>query len=223
MYQTTGSASKFQSTRPRGTRPGCGHPRDQQKGFNPRAHVGRDVIDRKARFNNTFQSTRPRGTRLALRAFRVFFCKFQSTRPRGTRQREMVKEYEQMVFQSTRPRGTRRGEKPQNEAPKRFNPRAHVGRDLSSRKYQGNKRVSIHAPTWDATQYYAISPISANVSIHAPTWDATPTTCPPNFANVSIHAPTWDATTSYPTSADGPWVSIHAPTWDATVVSPSKD
>ena len=55
--------------------------------------------------------------------------------------------------------------------------------------------VSIHAPTWGATDVRQYDKREDTVSIHAPTWGAT------TFAYlnclyqlVSIHAPTWGAT-----------------------------
>ena len=55
-----------------------------------------------------------------------------------------------------------------------FNPRAHVGRDLCDpgRDHPADA-VSIHAPTWGATQREALGGHDGGVSIHAPTWGAT--------------------------------------------------
>ena len=56
------------------------------------------------------------------------------------------------------------------------------------------------------------------VSIHAPTWGATNgqiVYCPPPF--VSIHAPTWGATVQSDLDTYESAVSIHAPTWGATL------
>ena len=98
---------RFQSTRPRGARPGKGLTKADLRGFNPRAHAGRDCISyadegrvivsihaptRGATDINFelspqygFQSTRPRGARLLSGCALHSFSLFQSTRPRGAR------------------------------------------------------------------------------------------------------------------------------------------
>ena len=66
-FQQTTSFSSFQSTRPRGARRGFLNIASRSSCFNPRARVGRDVIEavRSSR-SSSFQSTRPRGARLDL-------------------------------------------------------------------------------------------------------------------------------------------------------------
>ena len=99
--------------------------------------------------------------------------------------------------------------------------------------------VSIHAPTWGATQICMCGTWYRSVSIHAPTWGATIGILSMVIAYiVSIHAPTWGATLTYKIAyliqsgfnprthmgCDGRGakprqateVSIHAPTWGAT-------
>ena len=121
-----------------------------------------------------------------------------------------------------------------------FNPRAHVGRDLSSvpqpslviefqstrprgaRHLVGNLAVvlvgvSIHAPTWGATRQNLLTFAVQSVSIHAPTWGATSSIDVDMIGiTVSIHAPTWGATLRPHQVAKAKEVSIHAPTWGAT-------
>ena len=76
-----------------------------------------------------------------------------------------------------------------------FNPRAHVGRDLSRRKTAVEVKVSIHAPTWGATSADKAIECLVDVSIHAPTWGATAfNNIADAIRHVSIHAPTWGAT-----------------------------
>ena len=99
--------------------------------------------------------------------------------------------------------------------------------------------VSIHAPTWGATDVPLQGREARRVSIHAPTWGATPSTQPLaqtasfnprshmgsdilwhtdiGITVVSIHAPTWGATQFNGAHLIQPIVSIHAPTWGATV------
>ena len=103
--------------------------------------------------------------------------KFQSTRPRGARpnqQSEHNQQYQSFnprahvgrdpnfgtmcywdtKFQSTRPRGARRSTFEHSRVnTTSFNPRAHVGRDAHQRvACDVVMWVSIHAPTWGATQ-----------------------------------------------------------------------
>jgi len=100
---------RFQSTRPHGARRRFQGQRARIKGsFNPRAHMGRDII-RKPRpnFARVFQSTRPHGARLRQTPALAVKAWFQSTRPHGARPRSALA-----------CRGTTG-----------FNPRAHMGRD----------------------------------------------------------------------------------------------
>ena len=121
----------FQSTRPRGARlQQLALDEIALKGFNPRAHVGRDSAAALG------SPSRP---------------VFQSTRPRGARQSGDI-----FLFSITR-----------------FNPRAHVGRDQVPKRPQGTWHVSIHAPTWGATNFTSLKFSIVLVSIHAPTWGAT--------------------------------------------------
>ena len=123
-----------------------------------------------------------------------------------------------LLFQSTHPRGVRH---------------------LISSQINLNEQISIHAPTWGATeQQYEWNP-KLFISIHAPTWGAT--SCLffiSRDVSISIHAPTWGATcwlsnSSFRRSNFNPrthvgcdsgqqerhnnsCISIHAPTWGAT-------
>ena len=55
-----------------------------------------------------------------------------------------------------------------------FNPRTHVGCDVSLRCNQNlTIMISIHAPTWGATKVDDIMVADGAISIHAPTWGAT--------------------------------------------------
>ena len=70
-----------------------------------------------------------------------------------------------------------------------------MGRDNPEVAVLATRCVSIHAPTWGATEFESGFCILWVVSIHAPTWGATEVTFM-EFTNdkVSIHAPTWGAT-----------------------------
>ncbi len=78
------------------------------------------------------------------------------------------------VFQSTHPRGVRR---------------------CDGLPDSRNHKISIHAPTWGATETGELGLTSRFISIHAPTWGATvETTSNLSGYPISIHAPTWGAT-----------------------------
>ena len=163
----------FQSTRPRGARPGqppallsspsCFNLRARMERdaaiptlrrfrprFNPRARVGRD--------NQTgslpglmawFQSTRPRRARLAIASNSSgSIVLFQSTRPRRARPSSVSSGC--LLKTGFNPRARVGRDAPTTmptAASAGFNPRARVGRDPSFRQFQDpQKRVSIHAP-----------------------------------------------------------------------------
>jgi len=97
-------------------------------------------------------------------------------------------------FQSTHPRGARQEIKAKAAEEKRFNPRAHVGRDMSGDGLGYDTIVSIHAPTWGATiifcfKYYGFS---FNPRAHVGRDEFHHMFAP--LQDVSIHAPTWGAT-----------------------------
>ena len=147
--------------------------------FNPRAHVGRDSPFIKRSSANSFQSTRPRGARPLRCWLTCSDLTFQSTRPRGARQAPLKRALHASEvsihaptwgatpfgfatstteeFQSTRPRGARPFTADMFLIGSSFNPRAHVGRDEFYRNYGFLMRVSIHAPTWGATQSFGCS------------------------------------------------------------------
>ena len=78
-----------------------------------------------------------------------------------------------------------------------FNPRAHTGRDVVTKRRRHPIRVSIHAPTRGATYDDYTNILAGLVSIHAPTRGATPYGKPSGRQErVSIHAPTRGATCS---------------------------
>ena len=77
------------------------------------------------------------------------------------------------VFQSTHPRGVRHKTERGRPGEGCFNPRTHVGCDGIGRITPIFCEVSIHAPTWGATEKTAYCRLSFSVSIHAPTWGAT--------------------------------------------------
>ena len=103
-------ATIFQSTHPRGVRQDSAHAKAELWDFNPRTHVGCDIIPWHC-------------------SLRILL--FQSTHPRGVRLRKQMSYERRRSFQSTHPRGVRPFEAAMAWL---FNP------------------ISIHAPTWGATE-----------------------------------------------------------------------
>jgi len=147
----------FQSTRPRGARPGSLTLQVKQGDVSIHAPArGATKLESKDKGDERFQSTRPRGARRASRRLPIFMWTFQSTRPRGARRASRRLPIFMWTFQSTRPRGARpvrvvvvkpclfgfnpRAREgrdrfhPARPSPRSgFNPRAREGRDLLSR------------------------------------------------------------------------------------------
>ena len=168
-----------------------------------------------------FQSTHPRGVRLCHERGLRLIIEFQSTHPRGVRLPLSGFLSLSRLFQSTHPRGVRlvwRWVMAQWVSD--FNPRTHVGCDLGVELGNLGHSISIHAPTWGATQqtkqqrnklcyfnprthvgcdlFPGLTRVWRTISIHAPTWDATfERALHRDVRNISIHAPTWGATCLY--------------------------
>ena len=99
-----------------------------------------------------FQSTLPRGERHAIggklnskQMVSIHAPTWGATEERETLQRTFE-------FQSTLPRGERLGISYNLINIKCFNPRSHVGSDQRDLNIALTDKVSIHAPTWGATQ-----------------------------------------------------------------------
>ena len=99
--------------------------------FNPRTHVGCDAYTIPTLGDPQFQSTHPRGVRPYSPQLLEQELQFQSTHPRGVRQISWSPTPARRGFQSTHPRGVR---------------------PLVSQKAISESLISIHAPTWGATQ-----------------------------------------------------------------------
>ena len=128
-------------------------PRNSQRrvSFNPRSHVGSDITIKIFEIRRLVSIHAPTwgATHSTTKYHRQ--QRFQSTLPRGERQRKTVGFLEVQGF----------------------NPRSHVGSDGSKRRFTRSTAVSIHAPTWGATNMYSRDHVPFCVSIHAPTWGAT--------------------------------------------------
>ena len=83
-------------------------------------------------FNDLFQSTLPHGERRGQSGDGLTFLMFQSTLPHGERLYLFTFKYIKLCF----------------------NPRSHMGSDVYQDFYRNSQWVSIHAPTWGATEQY---------------------------------------------------------------------
>ena len=145
-------ADTFQFTRPRGARPSRRRATQARRGFNSRAHGGRDALGIRADLRRRVSIHAPTGGATRRDApLRWIFC-FNS-RAHGGRD-------------SSAPRTTTTKES--------FNSRAHGGRDGVYPLPANLQPVSIHAPTGGATSRRGrVPPRVDAVSIHAPTGGAT--------------------------------------------------
>ena len=99
--------------------------------------------------------------------------RFQSTRPRGARHQTFLQTKDEKSFNPRAHVGRDGCPDRSRSARCSFNPRAHVGRDEQILHRAVHRHVSIHAPTWGATQAPLARQRRGDVSIHAPTWGAT--------------------------------------------------
>ena len=236
------SSMSFQSTRPRGARPGAQAALRRSSSFNPRARVGRDAQSGAGRRGTTGFNPRARVGRDT--GCTGTTCLTTCFNPRARVGRDP------QIARSARQRSG-------------FNPRARVGRDAATWDEALPVTVSIHAPAWGATAMpLPVLPLAAwfqstrprgarllghrhasqhiRVSIHAPAWGATGchflgprrdrgfnprarvgrdgriAKCLAVVRHVSIHAPAWGATSRYFCNSREAAVSIHAPAWGAT-------
>ena len=147
-------SSRFQSTHPRGvrrwprTRPGS------MRYFNPRTHVGCDIIE---------MSMSP-VTRL-----------FQSTHPRGVRPFDSFASHGIGHFNPRTHVGCDDADGGAHVRHREISIHAPTwGATFShARGITHRLRISIHAPTWGATYFCHSVVLFSPISIHAPTWGAT--------------------------------------------------
>ncbi len=143
--------------------------------FNPRAHVGRDdnaghIPARDGRFNPRAHVGRDQGhgaSTVKARGVSIHAPTWGATLVRCGLSVNSL-------FQSTRPRGARPQPRESTRPRGCFNPRAHVGRDLYAvhgalRRQGFNPRAHVGRDHTGRPD----GPENANVSIHAPTWGAT--------------------------------------------------
>ena len=242
QYQT------FQSTRPRGARRASQEAVAVLRGFNPRAHAGRDhFFDMDIRSYLMFQSTRPRGarhivtggflpdelvsihaptrgaTKIAQGVKSSYYVSIHAP-TRGATSAALSHIDGIPLFQSTRPRGARLISSSVigwNVLFQSTRPRG--ARHSRHKRHQDGFAVSIHAPTRGATLSVAPPPTqhsSFNPRAHAGR-DINRVRAVVYELCVSIHAPTRGATLEKLDLCAQWLVSIHAPTRGATRASGS--
>ena len=168
-------SAEFQSTHPRGVRPGsllfcyqlphvsihapawgatlrrCTQGQHMRR-FNPRTRVGCDpAACSLLRPFPMFQSTHPRGVRHMVIIGARPSMGFQSTHPRGVRPIRHHPFHAVSCFNPRTRVGCDRYEDTESEVIECFNPRTRVGCDMASKRFLNHSRVSIHAPAWGAT------------------------------------------------------------------------
>ena len=127
------SSQAFQSTRPRGARPGRLAGGTTFRYFNPRARVRRDSALAAYFFQCLHFNPRARVGRDQTQKKHILHkAQFQSTRPRRARREVAAVVGDLVKFQSTRPRRARRWQSSMRISSRNFNPRARVGRDTTS-------------------------------------------------------------------------------------------
>ena len=163
----------FQSTHPRGVRRYLLFILTSYPCFNPRTHVGCDLY--------------------GLRQLHAAEVSIHAPTWGATKGRYSISETAK--FQSTHPRGVRRAQAWLSWGWHRFNPRTHVGCDQAFSRLQAllrcfNPRTHVGCDSWlVGCRHFML------VSIHAPTWGATDRRIEHmSIFGVSIHAPTWGAT-----------------------------
>ena len=168
------SSARFQFTRPRGARP-----------RGTLICVMFHVVSIHA----------PTGGATRSAAYCARYTKFQFTRPRGARLFALAAEGYWCVSIHAPTGGATLDEGRNTGFNRRFNSRAHGGRDICKSLNFPSCNVSIHAPTGGATRVPQQVAGALGVSIHAPTGGATKFAMQGfTSAIVSIHAPTGGAT-----------------------------
>ena len=147
-------ANEFQSTHPHGVRQLHFSGLFCTYCFNPRTHMGCDLSKSVSKsYDIEFQSTHPHGVRHGTTHKDANKRMFQSTHPHGVRLHKEASNDEVPQFQSTHPHGVRLIEITLLcSCALCFNPRTHMGCDSLKRQSYVAYTVSIHAPTWGATQ-----------------------------------------------------------------------
>ena len=145
---------RFQSTLPHGERLLLIKYLLLKFSFNPRSHMGSDLVSLQNAFGSEFQSTLPHGERLNSNNVLSNANSFQSTLPHGERH---------CIGCHDRP-------------DIRFNPRSHMGSDLSTSRSDFDLWFQSTLPHGERHHLWHHLQDCITVSIHAPTWGATSAT-----------------------------------------------
>jgi len=165
----------FQSTRPRGARRSSSQPAPGQEGFNPRAHVGRDIAVKLIKSSITCFNPRAHvGRDIAKTKVKVEFAGFN---PRAHVGRDVPVArggvVEEVSIHAPTWGATRFTARPIPSG-LCFNPRAHVGRDAEVLNIsQSTIQFQSTRPRGARLLAFVVLTHCNGVSIHAPTWGAT--------------------------------------------------
>ena len=167
---------RFQSTHPHGVRlPVVLLPAHLLPGFNPRTHMGCDSVSDTTYFStNGFNPRTHMGCDVVLAVVITSEICFNPRTHMGCdKLRVCHSKARRACFNPRTHMGCDFRIVTCHPRFQSFNPRTHMGCDYASLQQAKNGHVSIHAPTWGATEYGRIATQVLTVSIHAPTWGAT--------------------------------------------------
>ena len=213
---------QFQSTHPRGVRRSRPRMMPTRHYFNPRTHVGCDNTEKTKLEQVTISIHAPTWGATALYDIINAFVTISIHAP--TWGATIALRNDVSAATNFNPRthvGCDVWHQRRSNRCSHFNPRTHVGCDGASThmfrffvQFQsthprgvrplkmlqglGASDISIHAPTWGATDRHRRHQTACRISIHAPTWGATEVHGDERATYaISIHAPTWGATAIY--------------------------
>ncbi len=167
---------QFQPTRPRGARRQAHQHGGRDAGsFNPRAHAGRDPILAGERRISTFQPTRPRGARPCARLVQPPPHAVSTHAPtRGATGQCCHRGGHLQVSTHAPTRGATARARRRRAASRSFNPRAHAGRDSTSKHARKRRRrFQPTRPRGARREALGVGRGVTVVSTHAPTRGAT--------------------------------------------------
>ena len=143
---------EFQSTLPHGERPLYCITWWQGTCFNPRSHMGSDLLEVDlVEELYQWQSTLPHGERLRIDMRKKFIICFNPRSHMGSDSRTSRTHVYVYGFNPRSHMGSDLHLLVQGSNPESFNPRSHMGSDQASPLCPQGCHVSIHAPTWGAT------------------------------------------------------------------------
>ena len=141
--------------------------------FNPRTHMGCDYWLMAAAIASTVSIHAPTWGATVVPDKVTEKSEVSIHAPTWGATNKASEQLKQAMFQSTHPHGVRLLISLCQITQISFNPRTHMGCDVSTVTMRATPEVSIHAPTWGATTAHSSLCCFQSVSIHAPTWGAT--------------------------------------------------